>query len=120
TLLFCATAFAAEPPANAPAPAAKPADRPATSAMRVYMDPKTGKLVEAPLAPVPKDAAHGVDLSKIVEVRHADGTIETQFNGQADSTLVVETGPDGTLRYRCSEHGALHDHAAPESSDEHR
>ena len=115
TLAFPAAAVAAEPP-----PAAQPADQPATSAMRVYMDPKTGKLVEEPVAPVPKEAVRGADFSKIVEVRHADGTIETQFNGQADSTLVVEAGPDGALRYRCSEHGALHDHAAPESTDEHR
>ena len=124
-LLLCATlvagsAFAANDP---PAPA-KPADKPAAAAansgLRVYMDPKTGKLVEAPIAPVPKESAAGVDFSKIVEIEHADGSTETQFNGQADSTLVVEAAPDGTLRYRCSEHGQLHDHAAKESHDEHR
>lgn len=121
--LLCATLIAGSAvAANDPPVPAKPADKPAaaTSAMRVYMDPKTGKLVEQPIAPVPKESAAGVDFSKIVEIRHADGSTETQFNGQADSTLVVEAAPDGTLRYRCSEHGQVHDHAAQESHDEPR
>ncbi|HVJ62607.1 MAG TPA: hypothetical protein VM555_07830 [Tahibacter sp.] len=117
-LLFSAAAAASDPPAAKPA--VKPLDPAATSGMRVYMDPKTGKLVEQPLAPVPPEAARGADLSRIVEIQHADGSTETQFNGQADSTLVVEAGADGALHYRCAEHGELHDHAATESNDDRR
>lgn len=117
-VLFSAAAAASGPPAAKPAaqpaakPAAKPVDPAATSGMQVHLDPKTGELTERPVAPLSPALSRGVDTSKIVEIRHADGSTETLFNGQADSTLVVEADADGALHYRCNEHGELHAHGA--------
>jgi hypothetical protein len=118
-LSFCVTAVAADPPP--PQNVAKPvADAAHRSDMRVYMDPKTGELAQSPVAPEPPAAKRHVDLSKIVEIRHADGSIETQFNGQADSALVAEAAADGSVHYRCAGHAEVHahDNAAQESHDE--
>ena len=122
-IAFSTTAAASDPPAAKPAapPATQPTDPAATSGMRVYMDPKTGKLVEHPIAPVPPESTHRVDPSKIEEIQHADGSTETLFHGQADSTLTVEATADGGIRVRCSEHGEMHTHeSTQEAGNDHR
>ena len=91
--------------AGADAPAAQPA-------MRAYVDPETGRLVDRPVtAEQARDAAKaapvGGDASKVTRVEHANGMRQYKLHGQADEALVAVVRADGSLEYRCSEHGVV-------------
>lgn len=112
----CVAAVAAPPTKPAPAADAAQASTatPAASAgLRAYIDPETGRLVERPVTAEQQRAAvqdiAAPDFSKIQEIRHADGSIETIFNGQVDNALIATVGKDGKVSMHCSEPG--HDHA---------
>ncbi len=113
----CVAAVAAPPTKPAPVADAAPASTvtPAASAgLRAYIDPETGRLVERPVTTEQQRAAAqdiaAPDFSKIQEIRHPDGSIETIFNGQVDNALIATVGKDGKVSMHCSEAG--HDHAA--------
>lgn len=81
--------------------------------MKAYVDPETGQLTSRPTTQVDAgalDAQFKVDLSKIQEVKKADGSTEWLFNGQADSALIATRGADGKIGIVCAEHGVMHDH----------
>lgn len=63
-------------------------------------------------------AAHAPDLSKVVEIRHADGSREWIFNGQAEESMTLVHDADGKPHLRCSGIGALHQHV-PAAAQEH-
>lgn len=86
---------------------------PAESGMKAYVDPETGALTGKPgsKAQAEATALPAPDMSKIQEIRHADGSLEWVFNGQAEEALVATRGSDGTLKVRCAQHGVVHDHA---------
>lgn len=105
----------------------KAAAHPSTtqSAMRAYIDPETGKLVDRPVTPEQaREAARDMlvpDAAKVTKIEHANGMRQYKLNGQADEALVATVRPDGTLEYRCSEHGLAvgqsHDFAQETSND---
>jgi hypothetical protein len=96
--------------AVAQAPAAA-ADDGAQAAMRAYVDPETGRLVDRPVtAEQARDAARIAptgDASKVTKVDLANGARQYKLNGQADEALVAHVRADGSLEYRCSEHGVI-------------
>lgn len=111
-LLAGAAGAVADEQKSTPAPA--PAN--AQSAVKAYVDPETGALRNSPAHPADAtalDQAFTQDSNKVQEIRKADGSTEWILNGQADSALVATRGSDGKLRVTCSEHGQVHDHAAP-------
>lgn len=84
----------------------------AESGMKAYVDPETGGLVSKAVTPAQARAAAlpAPDMSKIQEIRHADGSIEWLFNGQSEEAMVVSRQQDGSLKLRCGVHGVIHDH----------
>lgn len=91
---------------NEKAAAQPPAAQPA---MRAYVDPETGKLVDRPVTPAQlREAvrdARAPDATKVTRIDRANGTRQYKLNGQADEALVATVRPDGSFEYRCSEHG---------------
>lgn len=89
----------------------KAAARPpaADPAMRAYVDPETGRLVDRPVTQQQKrDAARNAplqDAAKVEKIERPNGTRQYKLNGQAEEALVATVRPDGSLEYRCSEHG---------------
>ncbi|MBO9663503.1 hypothetical protein [Dokdonella sp.] len=84
--------------------AAQPA---AQSAMRAYVDPETGRLVDRPVTPEQKRAAADAlapNTAKVTKIQHANGMREYDLNGRADEALVATVRPDGSLEYRCVGH----------------
>jgi len=107
-------------------PAAQTAEPAAESAMRAYVDPETGRLVNKPVTEQQaRDAAKAApttgDASKVTRIDHANGMRQYRFNGQADEALVAVVRADGSLEYRCSEHGVVagqpHDFAKETRND---
>lgn len=103
------TMFAASAYAGADKPAAQTAEPAVQSAMRAYVDPETGRLVDRPVTEQQaRDAAQAVttgDAAKVTRIDHANGMRQYNLNGQADEALVAIVRADGSLEYRCSEHG---------------
>ena len=57
-----------------------------------------------------RDAAQAAatgDASKVTKIDHANGMRQYKLNGQADEALVAIVRADGSLEYRCSEHGVV-------------
>jgi hypothetical protein len=101
-------------PANKPA-----ASAPTESAMRAYVDPETGGLVDHPVTDKQRlDATKAMpapDLSKVTEIHHADGTIEVQLNGQFEESVVAHVDAHGNRHIQCNEAG--HHHEQEQSTD---
>lgn len=95
-------------------PTQAPAERAETTAqptMRAYIDPKTGTLVDRPVTAGQKRSAAGeaqrASEIKVTKIEHPNGMRQYMFNGAADEALIATRRPDGTLEYRCSEHGIV-------------
>ncbi|HVJ61260.1 MAG TPA: hypothetical protein VM555_00915 [Tahibacter sp.] len=121
------TMLAASAYAGADKPAAQTAEPAAQSAMRAYVDPETGRLVGKPVTEQQARAAaadagtFSADPAKVTRVDHANGMRQYKLNGQADEALVAVVRADGSLEYRCSEHGVVagqpHDFAKETRND---
>jgi hypothetical protein len=107
--ITCASGFvqAGEPPVG------KPQTTVNESAVKMYVDPESGRLVSRPANATQAAALDGQfqqDFSKVQEIHKTDGSIEWVFNGQVDSALVAKRDANGKLQIVCSEHGQVHDH----------
>lgn len=110
-ILGAAAGTAAKDPATTTAADA------ATSAVTLPPDESVSPAARARAAAA---AARGPDMSKIEEVRHADGSTEWVFNGQAEETMTLVHDEHGKPGVRCSGLGVTHTHqaAAAEASNE--
>lgn len=108
-MTLAASAYAGTDPAsskNENAAAQPPAAQPA---MRAYVDPETGALVDRPVTEEQKRAAAqdalAPNTAKVVKIQHANGMREYDLNGRADEAMIATVRADGSLEYRCAGHG---------------
>ena len=116
-LLFATAALAVAPAAQKAAPHAGAAQ----AQVKAYVDPETGKLVQAPALVDKKDAASNEqfssDESRVTRELTPQGRLY-RLHGQANSSVVAHVGADGKLSYQCDE---VAEHAvanSPEVRDE--
>jgi hypothetical protein len=79
----------------------------ATSGIRAYIDPASGKLTQgAPIGtpqrelPIP---ALEPDDSKLEILHRANGSIQVRFHGQRQATVYATLADDGTVQTHCVE-----------------
>jgi hypothetical protein len=85
-------------------PDAAAEDAPA-GGFEAHVDPQTGELVEAPLAPprglAGDQAATTADGSPLRQEMGAAGGVSVELRGALRSTVTATVGPDGQTRTRC-------------------
>lgn len=79
--------------------------------VRAYADPETGAVTARSASPQ-QDSALAfppIDMSKIKEVRNADGST-TWLHENVQEAIVATRGSDGKIALTCAEHGVVDDH----------
>ena len=79
--------------------------------VRAYADPETGAVTARPASPQ-QDRALAfppIDMSKIKEIRNADGST-TWLHENVQEAIVATRGSDGRIALTCAEHGVVDDH----------
>jgi len=114
TLFGAGAAIADTPPANKPTTTA--AEPGSGGAIRAYVDPLTGELLQGPppglrLRPL-QPPGLVPDDSRLEFLEAADGTHGVLFHGQRQATMTATLDADGSVRTHCVESTANLD-AAP-------